>query len=69
MQHINKIIVFKLFIFWFAQSNTPSFSDLIGLPGQEIHNLQLFSLQSNLYYPYLDYPDFFSSPNFVMNIY
>ena len=25
-------------------------------------------VQSNLDYPDLDYPDFFSSPNFVMNI-
>ena len=26
-------------------------------------------LQSNLYYPDLDYPDFFSGPNLVMIIY
>ena len=26
-------------------------------------------LHSNLDYPDLDYPDFFSGPNFVMNIY
>ena len=32
----------------------------------KVHNLQL---QSNLDYPDLDYPDFFSGPNLVMNIY
>ena len=29
----------------------------------------VFMIQSNLDYPYLDYPDFFSGPNLVMNIY
>ena len=33
------------------------------------HLILITVVQSNLDYPDLDYPDFFSGPNFVMNIY
>ena len=46
--------------FWSNQMKYPHLGEVISLK---------FKVQSHLDYPDLDYPDFFSGPNFVMNIY